>query len=192
MKKLVLALAATSLAALTIGSVSSGFAATTARTAGTPQATTPQATSPQATMRQGAAPTSIERGRYVIATSGCNDCHTAGYAEAGGQMPTDQWLTGLPVGFTGPWGTSYPANLRLTVQSLTEEQWLTFARAERLPPMPWFNLKAMNDADLRAIYRFIRSLGVKGERAPAPVGPGLPAKTPVIVFVPQVLAAQLK
>jgi len=36
---------------------------------------------------------------------------------------------------------SYPANLRLTVQSMTEAPWLVYARAERRPPMPWFNLR---------------------------------------------------
>ncbi len=28
---------------------------------------------------------SSSRGRYLVATSGCNDCHTAGYAENGGK-----------------------------------------------------------------------------------------------------------
>ena len=37
----------------------------------------------------------------------------------------------MPVGFQGPWGTSYPANLRLTVQSMTETQWVRFARDNR-------------------------------------------------------------
>jgi hypothetical protein len=40
------------------------------------------------------------------------------------------------VGFKGPWGVSYPTNLRLSVQRMSEEQWLTYARAPRLPPMP--------------------------------------------------------
>src|SRR4051794_39593567 len=53
------------------------------------------------------------RGKYLVQIGGCNDCHTAGYAQNGGQTPTTDWLTGLPVGFRGPWGTSYPANLRL-------------------------------------------------------------------------------
>jgi hypothetical protein len=51
---------------------------------------------------------------------------------------------------------------------MTEAQWLVFARAERLPPMPWFNLRDMSDQDLTDIYRYIRSLGPAGTAAPAP------------------------
>jgi len=69
---------------------------------------------------------------------------------------------------------------------MSEDQWLQFARAPRLPPMPWFNLKAMNDDDLRSIYRFIRNLGAKGERVPAAAGPGQPVTTPFIVFEPTI------
>lgn len=132
---------------------------------------------------------SIARGRYLVATSGCNDCHTPGYAENGGKTAPSDWLLGTPVGFRGPWGVSYPANLRLTVQSVTEEEWLKFARVERLPPMPWFNLRDMNDDDLRSMYRFIRSLGPKGARAPAPVAPNANVGTPYIQFTPQNLPA---
>ena len=39
--------------------------------------------------------------------------------------------------------------------------------------MPWFNLRDMSDDDLRAMYRFIRELGPKGERAPAAAAPGV-------------------
>ena len=128
---------------------------------------------------------SVERGRYLIAISGCNDCHTPGYAETGGQTPESNWLLGAPVGFRGPWGVSYPANLRLTVQGMSETQWLAFARVQRLPPMPWFNLRDMNDEDLRSLYRYIRTLGPKGARAPSALAPGREVTTPFILFVPQ-------
>ena len=29
----------------------------------------------------------VERGAYLAVTSGCNDCHTPGYPESGGQTP---------------------------------------------------------------------------------------------------------
>jgi len=127
----------------------------------------------------------IKRGQYLVQIGGCNDCHTAGYAEAAGNVPVGEWLTGSPLGFKGAWGTSYAANLRLTLTALTEDQWVTFARVPRRPPMPWFNLRDMSDDDLRAMYRFIRELGPKGERAPAAAAPGVTVSTPVIVFEPK-------
>jgi mono/diheme cytochrome c family protein len=128
---------------------------------------------------------SVARGRYLVTVSGCNDCHTPGGMEKGPAVPEAQWLTGLPVGFQGPWGTTYPSNLRLVLGAMTEAQWLQHARAERLPPMPWFNLRAMTDADLKAIYAFVRSLGPAGVAAPAYVAPGGKVTTPYFVFVPR-------
>jgi hypothetical protein len=127
---------------------------------------------------------SIERGRYLVRISGCNDCHTPDYPQRGGDMPEAAWLMGSNVGFNGPWGTSYPSNLRLTVGSMTEEQWLKYARLPRLPPMPWFSLAAMTDEDLRALYRFIASLRPRGERAPTTLAAGQESKTPFIPFYP--------
>jgi len=107
------------------------------------------------------------RGRYLVKIAGCNDCHTAGYAETAGEIPEKDWLTGDRLGWRGPWGTTYPSNLRLYMQQLTEEQWILTARSVRFrPPMPWFTLRDMTDQDLRAIYRFIRWLGPAGEEAP--------------------------
>lgn len=134
----------------------------------------------------------LERGRYVVATSGCNDCHTPGYPQQAGKIPEQEWLTGNPVGFRGPWGTTYPANLRLLMQSMSETQWIAHARTSTRPPMPWFALRDMSDTDLRAVYRFVRSLGAKGEPAPDYVAPGQTARTPYIEFFPKNLPKQAK
>jgi mono/diheme cytochrome c family protein len=131
------------------------------------------------------APPAVDRGEYLVKISGCNDCHTPGYNERNGRVPVSEWLTGVAVGFRGPWGTSYPSNLRLTIRSMSEDEWLTFARARRLPPMPWFALEAMTDADLRSMYRFIYSLGPQGVRAPAALPPGAKSANPYIPFVAQ-------
>jgi mono/diheme cytochrome c family protein len=131
----------------------------------------------------------IARGRYLVAVTGCNDCHTSGYAERAGELPTDEWLKGSVIGYKGPWGTTYASNLRLTVQGMTEADWLVFARSPRRPPMPWFSLRDMSDADLRDIYRFIKSLGTAGDRTPAALAPGEAPSTPYFVFEPQNLAA---
>jgi mono/diheme cytochrome c family protein len=133
---------------------------------------------------------SIERGRYLVQIGGCNDCHTPGYPESAGKLPEAGWLVGSPVGFQGPWGTTYPANLRLAVDRMTEAQFLARARSEMRPPMPWFNLRAMTDDDLRAMYRYVRSLGPKGAPAPSYAAPGVKVATPYIVFVPQNLPQQ--
>lgn len=125
----------------------------------------------------------LARGRYVVQTSGCNDCHTPNYGLSGGKVPEKDWLTGDSLGWQGPWGTTYPPNLRLYFQSMSEREWLETAKTfETRPPMPWFNVHAMSNADLRAMYRFVRHLGPAGKRAPAYVPPGGAVSTPVISF----------
>lgn len=124
-----------------------------------------------------------DRGRYLVIIAGCNDCHTAGYADAAGKIPEKDWLAGDRMGWRGPWGTTYASNLRLAMQKLTEEQWLTTARTiEFRPPMPWYVLREMTDQDLRAMYRFIRSLGPAGEKMPDFVPPDREPPQPYILF----------
>jgi mono/diheme cytochrome c family protein len=109
----------------------------------------------------------IERGRYLVKISGCNDCHTPRFMLTGGKTPDKDLLTGSAQGFRGPWGTTYPDNLRLYFQELTEEQWIQVAKEiQRRPSMPYFSLNAMSEADVRAIYRYIKHLGPSGEPAP--------------------------
>jgi mono/diheme cytochrome c family protein len=125
----------------------------------------------------------IARGRYLVKIAGCNDCHTAGYAEHGGKMPETQWLLGNRLGWRGPWGTTYATNLRLLLNSMGEHQWVGYARKlETRPPMPWFNLNQLREYDLRAIYRFVQHLGPAGIPAPAYLPPGVEAKTAVVKF----------
>lgn len=125
----------------------------------------------------------LARGKYIARIAGCNDCHTPGYAASGGKVPEAQWLVGDQVGWRGPWGTTYPSNLRLYMQSVSESQWVKIAHSAQFrPPMPWFALRDMHTQDLRALYRFIKSLGPAGEAAPAFVPPGQEPKGPVIAF----------
>lgn len=115
----------------------------------------------------------VERGRYLVQISGCNDCHTPGYMVQNGDVPEALWLTGSPVGWTGPWGTTYASNLRLVADGLSETRWLKYARREWRPPMPFFNLRSMTDEDLMAIYRYLRHAGPAGEAMPAALPPGV-------------------
>ncbi len=126
----------------------------------------------------------IERGRYIVEIGGCNDCHTAGYANAGGKAAEADRLKGDVLGFRGPWGTTYPTNLRLSIGKLTEEAWLKYAKAlNTKPPMPWFNVRAMTDADLRAVYQYIKQIpGQPGTPAPAFVPPDKTPKPPFVQY----------
>lgn len=125
----------------------------------------------------------IERGRYIVRIAGCNDCHTRDYGMKNGQVDEVEWLTGDALGWRGPWGTTYPTNLRLYMQNYDEEQWLRKARSlEARPPMPWFNLRLMSETDLRAIYRYVRHLGPMGTAAPAYVPPGQTPPGPYVQF----------
>lgn len=123
----------------------------------------------------------ITRGRYLIKIAGCNDCHTAGYIPAAGKVDEKLWLTGDGLGWRGPWGTTYATNLRISINAMSETQWLQFAKTmQPRPPMPWFNVRAMSDGDLTAIYRYVKAMGPAGKPVPAFVPPD---KTPAQPFV---------
>lgn len=128
-------------------------------------------------------------GDYLALVGGCNDCHTPGWAESDGKTPEAARLVGSNVGYKGPWGTTYAANLRLVVQDHSEDEWVdiltTADGGKGKPPMPWMNTRQMNERDLRAIYRYIHALGRAGEPAPLTLPPGENPTTPFIVMVPQ-------
>jgi mono/diheme cytochrome c family protein len=118
----------------------------------------------------------LERGRYIVEVGGCNDCHTKGYADAGGKAAEADRLKGDTLGYRGPWGTTYPTNLRLSIGKMTEDEWVKYAKSLMTrPPMPWFNIRAMNEPDQRALYQYVKSLGQSGTAAPAFLPPD---KTP--------------
>ena len=134
----------------------------------------------------------VQRGRYIAMIVGCNDCHTRGYAPSGGKVPESQWLTGDALGFSGPWGTTYAPNLRLKLASMDLATFKAYAHAlQTRPPMPYWALNAMSDADLEALHAFVRSLGPAGQAAPAALPPGVAATGPVVQWPappPQVAA----
>src|SRR5689334_1745381 len=124
----------------------------------------------------------VERGRYVVEIGGCNDCHTKGYADAGGKAAEADRLKGDTLGYRGPWGTTYPTNLRLSIGKMTEDEWVKYAKSLMTrPPMPWFNVRGMTEADQRALYQYVKALpGQGGTAAPAFLPP---AKTPPQPFI---------
>ncbi len=125
----------------------------------------------------------VERGRYVAIIGGCNDCHTAGYAAMEGKVPEAEWLKGDILGWRGPWGTTYPVNLRLRLHEMSEDEWVTFAKTFKTrPPMPWPNINQMSETDLRSFYKYVTSFSDLGQPAPDYVPPGTEPAGPYVQF----------
>lgn len=128
-------------------------------------------------------------GEYLTVVGGCNDCHTPGWDQSQGKTPPADRLVGSSVGYRGPWGTSYAANLRRVASRVSEDRWVsiltTADHGEGRPPMPWMNTAMTNPQDLRAMYRYIKALGPKGERTPRPLAAGVEPSTPYVLMVPQ-------
>ena len=123
----------------------------------------------------------------IAITHGCHDCHTAGYIESDGKIDPDKALKGTSIGWRGPWGTTYALNLRLTAveKAKTEDEFVKFAKSFKTrPPMPWYNVHAMDENDLRSLFQYIKSLGKPGEQTPDAVGPDEEPKTPYLMLEP--------
>jgi cytochrome c len=89
--------------------------------------------------------------------------------------------------WAGPWGVSFTANLtpdRATgLGSWTEDMFVTSIRKGRhmgntaaggreiLPPMPWESYSALTDADLKAIFAYLKTIPAVANRVPAPIRP---------------------
>lgn len=130
---------------------------------------------------------SVERGLQVSIVGGCHDCHTDQYNETGGKIDPAKALTGTAIGWRGPWGTTYPLNLRLTIieKAKSEDEFVQFAKTFKTkPPMPWYNVHAMDESDIRSLYQYIKSLGEPGAQVPAAVPPDQEPTTPYYPIVP--------
>ena len=126
---------------------------------------------------------SVELGKYLVMTTGCNDCHTAAYGPKEGNVPEAEWLLGDTVGWRGPWGTTYAVNLRIRLSEMSEDQWVEYAKTFKTrPPMPWFAVNVMTEAHLRSLHKYITSFEEKGEPAPEYLPPGEEPQGPVIQF----------
>lgn len=127
----------------------------------------------------------VLRGAYIARIAGCHDCHTPGFSEQGGEAAREVMLTGVPLGRMGPWGTTYASNLRLIAAQMDEDSWVEeLSKLKTRPPMPWFNVRILPESDMRALYRFIISLGAPGEAMPDFVPPGKMPTTPYLVDAP--------
>ena len=149
----------------------------------------------------------IERGRYLVNTSGCHDCHTPMKMGANGpepdmsrmlsghpeqmvlppvpKLPEGPWLmvsAATNTAHAGPWGVSFTANLTPDATGLgdwTAEQFKQTIRTGRhlgrgrpvLPPMPIPAYRNFSDADLLAIYTYLRTVPAVSNRVPEPLPP---------------------
>ena len=129
---------------------------------------------------------SVERGLYISIIGGCHFCHTEGYREAEGKIDPEKALKGSSIGWKGPWGTTYAANLRETAMSYNnEDKWVDHLKNRvNLPPMPGYQVQAMSESDLRSLYLYIKSLGASGELPPFYREPGKEPRTPYVTLEP--------
>jgi hypothetical protein len=155
-----------------------------------------------------AADNKVERGEYLVNTSGCHDCHTPLTMGKDGPEPDmTQMLAGHPAAlemppvpplpdgpwqviasatntaWAGPWGVSFTRNLTPDADTGLGQWTLdnfvkTFRTGRRqgrgreiLPPMPIPAYKNFNDADLEAIYTYLRSIPPIRNDVPEPIAP---------------------
>jgi mono/diheme cytochrome c family protein len=152
------------------------------------------------------------RGKYLVDSGGCHDCHTPAKMGPNGPepdmtlmlsghpasmqlppppAPSGPWIGGVAATFTawyGPWGISYTANLTPDKETglgqWTEQQFIDTIRSGRhqgrgrqiLPPMPWPAYRHLNDADLKAIFAYLRTVPAIQNKVPDPVIAAPPTK----------------
>jgi hypothetical protein len=100
--------------------------------------------------------------------------------------PKSPWIWGgaaSNTAFHGPWGVSYAFNLTPDQNTglgiWTEDMFVRAIRTGKhmgeassrdiLPPMPWPAFKNFNDADLKAIYAYLRTITPIANHVPDPV-----------------------
>jgi mono/diheme cytochrome c family protein len=148
------------------------------------------------------------RGKYLVDIMGCHDCHTPmKMGPNGPQWDMDRMLSGhpeqlvmppapsLPPGpwigtaaatftaWSGPWGTSFTANLTPDKETglgdWTVEQFIATMKTGKdrgkgrpvLPPMPVQNLANLSDEDIRALFAYLQTLKPIKNRVPQPIDP---------------------
>jgi mono/diheme cytochrome c family protein len=149
----------------------------------------------------------VERGRYIVNSFGCVDCHSPWQLGPNGPEPDPaRFLSGHPedmelppapaaegpwivsaaatnTAWSGPWGTSFTANLTPDVETglgaWTADDFVATLRngrhlgrgRELLPPMPIPAIRNMTDADLRAIFAYLQTIPAISNRVPQPLPP---------------------
>ncbi|MBL8862355.1 MAG: c-type cytochrome [Planctomycetes bacterium] len=150
----------------------------------------------------------VARGRYIVESFGCVDCHTPHVLGPNGPepdrtrhlsghpadmqlppapaLPPGPWIASIAASMTawsGPWGTSFTANLTPDVETglgaWTPEDFIATLKTGRhmgrgreiLPPMPITMIRNMTEDDMRAMFAYLRSLPAVKNRVPDPLPP---------------------
>jgi hypothetical protein len=110
------------------------------------------------------------------------------------ELPRGPWavvVSGTFTAWSGPWGVSFSANLTPDEETglgrWTEKQFIDTMRSGRheggrgrpiLPPMPVQNFAKMTDADLKAVWAYLRSIPAMKNRVPEPLPPSRDVASP--------------
>ena len=101
-------------------------------------------------------------------------------------LPPGPWLwigAATNTAFAGPWGVSFTANLTPDPETglgkWTAQNFVEAMRTGRhqgrgrqiLPPMPWESYAKMTDADLKAVFAYLRSIPAIRNHVPDPIPP---------------------
>ena len=151
----------------------------------------------------------VERGLYLVTVGGCHDCHTPWVPTHDGAAPDmtralsghpadlemppapaaqGPWmisLAGTNTAYSGPWGTSFTANLtpddETGLGTWDTQTFIDTIRNGRhmgrgrplLPPMPAQNYAQMTDEDLAAVFAYLQSIPPVRNRVPTPRPPAV-------------------
>jgi mono/diheme cytochrome c family protein len=150
----------------------------------------------------------VERGKRLVTLGACHDCHTplkmgpngperdtarllSGHPSSltmppAPELPPGPWMAVMAATMTawsGPWGTSFTANLTPDRETGTgtwkTEDFIATARTGRhmgkgrqlLPPMPVEVLVQFTDEELTAIFAYLSSLPPVKNKVPSPIPP---------------------
>lgn len=106
-------------------------------------------------------------------------------------LGTKKWMAmtnGHLSAWAGPWGVSFALNLTPDVETgigaWTEQTFIKAMRTGKhlgegrpiLPPMPWENFAKATDADLKAIFAYLKSIPAIRNAVPEPIPPANESK----------------
>jgi mono/diheme cytochrome c family protein len=148
-----------------------------------------------------AADPQVERGKYLVTISGCNDCHTPGYFL--GKPDFSRTLAGSDVGFAIPGvgafvGRNLTPDKETGLGNWTDDQIISAFTAgirpdgrKLAPVMPWQELSHLTSDDAHAIAAYLKSLPPVKNAVPGPFGPKETPSTLVFVIVPGAVYAKM-